>query len=212
VPPEPVRLSAFVSDAGQAFVKFFGESNNRAARSMSVWEEVASSGSHFACTYPRERRQRQVEDGALMFMGRMVKDPDDILIYGQAIGMCHVEGRDDASESDIAIRDWKERWPHYIRVHHAEFVAGNLGNGVSLNELMNALGSDAFLATQRNAAKGTGNTDPRRAYRQQAHVELSQKGISWLAERLQEAYYQHGKLGPDELATLDLPSSTEQQS
>jgi hypothetical protein len=39
---------------------------------------------------------------------------------------------------------------NYIRVHHAEFVAGTIGNGVSLNELMDELGQ-SFMATQRNA-------------------------------------------------------------
>ena len=70
-----------------------------------------------------------------------------------------------APPEDIARRRWKEKWPRYIRVHHAEFVAGTMANGISLNELMDTLGSDSFASTQRNATRGTGNTDPRRAYR-----------------------------------------------
>jgi PLD-like domain len=202
--PEPIELPVFVGDARQAFVKFFGESHNRASRSMAVLEEVSRSGSHLACTYPKGKRPRQVEDGALMFMGRMVKEPSDILIYGQAVGMRHVPGRDDASTADIALRPWKERWPHYVRVHHAEFVAGDLANGISLNELMNALQSNAFLATQRNVTKGKGNTDPRRAYMQKAAVELSPQARIWLSERLQCAFNLHGKLAPD--AILDCPA------
>jgi hypothetical protein len=106
----------------------------------------------------------------------------------------------------IALRPWKSIWPHYVRVHHAEFVAGTLANGISLNALMDALKSDAFLPTQRNAAKGEGNTDPRRAYSQQAAVELTQQALAWVNERLQLAFNQFGTLPAADLATLDWPT------
>jgi hypothetical protein len=206
LPVDPVEIPVQVEEAPQAFVKFFGTSTNRAERSMDVFEEVRRSGSHWACTYPKGKRPRGVQDGAILFMGRMVKDSNDILIYGRAIGMPHEPGRDDASADDIALRPWKMDWPHYVRVHHAEFLAGTLANGVSLNDLMDALQSDAFLPTQRNAAKGDGNTDPRRAYMQQAAVELTTQANAWLNERLQQAYLRHGKLAPATLSQLDWPT------
>lgn len=205
---DPVDLPPIVADAPQAFVKFFGESNNRATRSMSVFEEVRRSGCHRACTYPKGKRPRQVRDGAVMFMGRMVEDPNDIVIYGRAIGMNHVPGRDDATPDDIALRDWKVNWPHYVRVHHAEFVGGTLANGISLNALMQVLKSDAFVATQRNAANGSGNTNPRTAYRQQAAVQLTLAATAYLNAQLQGAYAEHGKLAPAELARLDWPEAS----
>ena len=127
-------------------------------------------------------------------------------IFGRAIAMKHDPVRDNASPEDIALRPWKEKWPRYIRVHQAEFVAGTMANGVSLNELMEALGSDSFTPTQRNAARGAGNTDPRRAYMQQAAVELSSQGLLWLGERLQEAFAEHGKVPQDTLDQLDWPT------
>ena len=45
---------------------------------------------------------------------------------GRAVGMKHQPGRDDATFADIECRPWKEKWPRYIRVHHAEFVAGTI--------------------------------------------------------------------------------------
>ena len=42
-PPPPIVLPAWVGEAGQAFVKFFGESNNRAQRSTRIIDEVDSS-------------------------------------------------------------------------------------------------------------------------------------------------------------------------
>lgn len=211
VSAEPIALPAWVGEAEQSFVKFFGESDKRAERTMTILEQVEASGCHWACTYPKGKRPRQVQDGAVMFMGRLVNDPNDILIYGRAVGMHHEPGRDDATDSDMQMRSWKEKWPHYLRVHHAEFLAGSLSNGVSLNELMHALKSNAFLPTQRNATRGQGNTDPRRAYMQQAAVELSPQGVTWLNERLQRAYAQHGKLSPTTLQQLDWPAMPSQE-
>ena len=90
-------------------------------------------------------------------MGRLTKKPHDIIVYGRAVGMRHVEGRDDATPEDISIRTWKKKWLHYVRVHHPEFVAGTLSNGVPLGALMDALKADTFISTQRHVATGKGN-------------------------------------------------------
>ena len=81
-----------------------------------------------------------------------------------------------------------------------------MANGVSVNELMARLGADSFLPTQRNSALGHGNTNPRKAYRQQAAVALSGEGFSWLSAQLQSAYDAHGILPRDSLKSLDWPT------
>ena len=194
-----------MADADQAFVKFLGEGHNRVPISYTTIEEIKESGCHWAVPYPAKRRPRSVKDGAVMFIARLTKEPD-IRIFGRAISIKHDPDRDNASPEDIALRPWKEKWPRYIRLHQAEFVAGTMANGVSLNELMEALESDSFTPTQRNAARGAGNTDPRRAYMQQAAVELSSQGLLWLGERLQEAFAEHGKVPQDTLDQLDWPA------
>ena len=138
-------------------------------------------------------------------MGRLVGKPADVLIYGQAIGMQHKPGRDDATPTDLQLRPWKSNFPHYVRVHHAEFLSGSLSNGISLNRLMKELKSDSFTSTQRNAAHGFGNTNPRNAYRQQASVELTSQAAVWLNQRFETACRKHGKLSPAELDMLDWP-------
>ena len=122
--------------------------------------------------------------------------------------MRYKPGRNDATPEDIALRAFKETWPRYIRVHRAEFVAGTMANGVSLNELMNKLGADSFASTQRNAESGAGNTEPRRVYLQQAAVVLSDEGRSWLSERLQAAFDTYGNVPQDMLDELDWPALT----
>lgn len=115
-------LPDLVAEAPQAFVKFFGTNSDRAEYSLPIIEEVKRAGCHWACSYSKGKRPRQVDDGAVMYMGRLVKDPDDIIIFGRAVAMKHKEVRDDASHTDKKLRDFKNKWPHYIRVHHAEFI------------------------------------------------------------------------------------------
>jgi hypothetical protein len=199
----PVSASVVYGQAEQAFVKLFGEAHNRAENSMPVIEEIRRSGSHWACTYPKGKRPRSVRDGAVLFMGRMVKEPNDILVYGRAIGSRHIPGRDDASARDIEIRPWKAKWPHYVRVHQGEFVDGELSSGVSLNWLMEQLGAHAFAATSRNVVRGFGNANPRKAYRQQAAVELTPEASAILAAAFDSALVRHGRIPTQTLADLD---------
>lgn len=202
--PPPVVISP-ITEPPQAFVKFFGEWNNRADRSMTVLSEVDRSLCQWACTYPKGKRPRQVEDEAVIFMGRMVRDPKDILIFGRATAMRHRAGQDDATPEDIKSRPWKAKWPHYIRVHHGEFLAGSLGNGVSLSELKKELRSGAFQSTKENLASGTGNTDPDHAYKQQPAVRLTKEAFDWLNFRLEEAFRRYGKLSTADLDRLEGP-------
>lgn len=204
--PSPINVHPpqFV-DAPQAFVKFLGESRDRVPLNCPTIEEVDRAGCHWALAYPAgSRRPTGVENGAVMFVSRLVKGPD-IQIFGRAVALRHEAGRDDATDADIARRIWKKRWPRYIRVHNAEFVAGTMQNGVALSELMDALGSDSFAPTQRNASKGEGNTNPRRSIMQKAHIKLSNEGFEWLNARLQNAFDTHGRLPDHDLGELDWP-------
>ncbi len=206
-PSSNVKIPPLFSEADQAFVKFLGQSRKRAPLSFQTIEEIDRAQCHWAVAYPEGKRPRAVADGALIFIARLVAEPNDIRIFGRAIGMRHVPGRDDATPEEVERREWKRIWPHYVRVHHADFVAGTLANAISLNELMDELGADAFASTQRNARRGKGNTNPRHAYLRQAAVELSAEGLAWLLDRLQAAFDAHGKVPQDELDALYTPSS-----
>ena len=206
-PPRPGTPQLF-ADPPQAFVKFLGDSANRVPACFPTLDEIDRAGCHWALSYPLNKRPRRVEDGAVIFIARLTDEPD-IRVFGRAIGMKHQEGRDDATPADIERRPGIERWPHYIRVHHAEFVAGTMANGVSLNELMDTLESDSFAPTQRNAAAGAGNRDPRRAYLRKPDVMLSADGLAWLGARLQAAFEAHGTVPPGVLAALHWPDPDE---
>ncbi len=191
-------------DRPQAFVKFLGQGHDRAPLSNTTLSEVDGSGCHWALPYPKNRRPRSVNDGAVMFISRLVDD-GDIRIYGRAIGLAYVQGRDDATDTDILVRDWKSHWPHYIRVHDAEFVDGTLENGVSLANLMDELGASCFATTARHAAIREGNTNPRLAIRRHPAVELSSAGAAWLTQQLEASFDTYGKISRANLRNLDWP-------
>jgi hypothetical protein len=206
VPPAPpIIRSPLVADARQGFVKFLGTSSDRVPLSFPTIKEVEAAGCHWAVCYPAKGRPAGVQDGAVIYISRLTRSPNDIRVFGRATGLRHLPGRDDATPEDIARRPWKQTWPRYIRVHHAEFVAGTMVNGVSLNALMEALGPDSFGPTQRNAARSQGNTDPRRAYRQKPAVELTGQGLAWLDDQLEVAFAAHGNVPADDLTKLDWP-------
>ena len=194
------------ADASQAFVKLLGLStaDGRVPLSYPTLEEVREGECHWAVCY--SKRPLQVRDDAVVFMGRLTRDPNDIRVFGRAIGMAYSPGRDDATADDIARCPWKAQWSRYIRVRHAEFVAGTVKNGISFDGMMDSLKSDSFASTQRNASLGKGNVNPRRAYLQQPAVALSDKGLSWLNGRLEAAFETYGKIPRDSLDTLGWPN------
>ena len=206
LPAPPHRsIPPVVADAPQAFVKFAGEANNRRSLDYPTIDEIKGGGCHLAVWYPKNKRPRKVKDGTVMFISRMTHGPNDMRIFGRALGMAYVERRDDASENDIAMRSWTENWNRCIRVYNAEFVDGTLENGVSLNKLMDTLGKDSFVSTQRRANRGVASVNPRRAYGQHPAVELSPEGYFWLNEQLQKSFDLHGKISEERLAQLDWP-------
>ncbi|HVO56002.1 MAG TPA: phospholipase D family protein [Solirubrobacterales bacterium] len=200
-----LQLPPLVAGNEEAFLKFFGESTNRADRDFAVFDELVSGGSHWACTYPKGKRPSSQGTGAVIYMGRLVHSPADTKIYGRAIAIAHEEGRDDASPADIERRPWKAKWPHYLRVHDPEFVAGTLENGPSLAAMMDQLGPGCFASTVSNAAAGHGNLNPRLSIRQQAGIRLAPEGLAWLNEHLERAFEQHGMIASAQFAQLDWP-------
>lgn len=203
----PVVLPPWVGESRQAFVKFHGTGEHRASPTERVLEEVRSAGCHRVLAYPKRKRPRQVEEGALMFIGVLARHPNDVRIIGRAIGMKHLDGRDDATKVDIRRRGWMSKWPHFVRVHHAEFLYGIVEDGVSLNELMDTLKADSFSSTQRNKGVRGANRNPRMAYRQRAAVELTNQARVWLSRRVEAAFRRHGILDLTS-AKLDWPAAS----
>ena len=140
-----------------------------------------------------------------MFIGHLVKQPHDTLIYGRAIAYAHQPGRDDASPAEIRRTSWKRDWCRYVRVRNAKFISGTLVNGVSLNELMDTFGADAFEPTHRNKRAGQGNTNPHKSLMRKAHICLTRRAAHWLNARLEQVFATHGRISQASLKSLYWP-------
>lgn len=189
-----VPTGAVLSYPNHAFVKFSGTGYDRADRSLSVADVVAESGCNWACTYPSSKHPRQVRDGDVLYMGFLVYGPDDIMIFGKAIGSQHRDEEDVATKAEKALRRWKEDWGNYVRVHDGRFVDATLEQGVSFRDMMAAMGSDSFASTQRNAIGRAGNTDPTLSYLRKPGMLLTDQSRAWLDERLEAALHLHGEV------------------
>jgi hypothetical protein len=205
IEPSPSEITPWTDTSRQVFVKFLGEGSNRAPISLDTVEVIDSSACHWALGYPTSQRPTGVEEGALMFIARLTNDPQDIRIFGRAIAMRHVPGRDDATPDDIKDLNWKAKWSRYIRVHDAEFLRGTLKNGISLYKMMEELGANSFLTTQRNANARSGNTDPRKAYSQKPAVQITSDAFAWLNGRLERAFARYGTISKVELDRTGWP-------
>lgn len=194
-----------VSGADRAFVKFLGEGHNRSMRTDDVLDEIRRSGAHWALGYPASKRPRQVQDGDAMFIARLVQVPNDIMVFGRAVGRRHIDDADVATEAEMRppIRAWKRQWPNYIRVTDARFVAGPLAHGVSLYEMIEQLGYRAFRSTLENRTRGRGNEDPYQAYRQAPQVQLTDEAKTWLSEALERRFQAHGAIPREELDRIE---------
>ncbi len=199
--PTPASLQTPVSEKPRSFVKLLGKSDNRMALDALTIDELALGDCHRVVAY--KKRPRRVKDGDVIFMGRLTKNPNDVRVFGWAIGNEHRPGKDEASSAEKMKMEWKKEWPYYIRVHSAEFVSGAMENGVSLYAMMAELEENAFETTRRNAANGNGNIDPRRAYGQRPDVQLSEEGAEWLYGRLRTALQTHGTISQHEIDKLE---------
>jgi len=196
--------SDLLRDRLQPIVKFLGDSSKRPPPSLRTLEELEESGCHRVLGYPKNRRPRSVKNGTTVFIARFVEG--DTRVFGRAVALRHEPGRDDAAPRDKRLRDWRSKWPHYIRVHHPEFVASTMENGVSLGEMMDALQADSFVPTQQNAERGDGsNTNPRLSVRRQAAARLTDRSCRWLSKRLQMAFETHGRIKESDFPKRDQP-------
>ena len=96
VAPPKIALPAPFTGAEQGFVKFLGRSDNRYPLSRRILEQLESGGCHWALTYPRGKRPRQVKDGDVMFIALLTDEPD-IRVFGRAVALKHEPDRDDAT-------------------------------------------------------------------------------------------------------------------
>lgn len=129
-----------------------------------------------------------------------------LLIFGSAIGWRHRDNEDVANAAELKARPWKENWANYVRVHSACFINAELGDGISMREMMTALGADSFRSTQDNAEAGSGNTEPFAAYLREPGMQLTDISRNWIDNRLEALLRRYGEVDLNKPARFRPPS------
>jgi hypothetical protein len=107
-----------------------------------------------------------------------------------------------ATSEERQDREWLDEFPFLVRVHHSVFIDGVLGDGISLNVLMDELGPDSFLRTQERAQAGEPDINPRLSLARKADVRLSPESFAWLTDKFEDAVLHHGQLAVSDIEAL----------
>jgi HKD family nuclease len=192
------------------FLKFLGTQDNRVTNNFEIAEEIKRSGCDSECAWPKGKRPRSINSNDVIFIARMLK-PRGYAIFGRAIAIKHVEGRDDATEEDIKVRPWRKIWPHYIRVFHPAFAEGQMRGCPTLDSLIDRFRERTFRSTYENSLAKRGNLDPFRAIRQKAAIELTTEAAVWLDQQLTDAILRTRQIGTNSRDGNDAKSGTKEE-
>jgi len=174
------------------FIKFFGNSENRVGLQFRSKDEIESAHCHYAVCFPNGKgRPRRYKNGDVVYMARMLHE-SNMAIFGKGIAIEHSDIRDIASSEEIKLRKWKNRWGIYIRVENTQFIDGIMADCPLTSQLVLDLGFESYQSTYLHHNWGVGNTDPLKAVRQQADVQLSSIGANWVESKFQEALITSG--------------------
>lgn len=176
------------------YIKFFGTANNRVSLSYSIRTEIDRALCHYACGFSKNKKPRQIQDGDIIYMARMTREPWDYAIFGKAVAKKFVDVRDQATQGEILERPWKANWPIYLRVTNPVFIDGSLGDCVLLYDLIKALDYESFPSTKARYISGERNINPSKSLSQQAYVKLTTAAVEWLEPKFHEALTRIGKV------------------
>lgn len=185
-----------LENAENYFCKFSASSSDRPSGTKLVEDWIKDCDFTIGGFYPKNKRPRIVRDGDVMFPAVLCADPRDIFVIGRAYALKYVEGDDDATETDKAAqyKDWKNKWPHFIRFRDGEYLDGAISAGVSLNALMAKFGSDSFVTSRVRAKKDSGFA-PQKSLRQQAAVRVTYEAAQWINAQLDARFLSLGTVG-----------------
>lgn len=184
------------------YVKFFGTAQNRVPLTFAVREEIDRALCHYACGFSKNKKPRQIQSGDIIYMARMTYNPYDYAIFGKAEAIKFVDGRDRATEEEIAERPWKKDWLIYLRLENPVFIDGTMNDCVLLYDLIKALDYESFPSTQWRYESGERNINPYKSLSQQAYVKLTTKAVEWLEPKFQEALNHVGQVDDSFISNL----------
>lgn len=185
------------------YVKFFGKGDEKEPYSYSVRDYINDSGSHYALSFPKNKRPRQVKTGDIIFIACMVHSPSDYAIFGRAEAIQHDDKRDNATPEEIKRRSWKEQWPAYLRTTNGVFIDGRMEDCPMLwKDVLNKFGSRIFEETRKHVEAGEKDIEPKHSVMRKAYIRLSEEAACWLDKEFQAALTKKGAIDREYLDSL----------
>lgn len=167
------------------WLKFAGEGNNRLAgdQPFSLTDVTENGRTLYLSNYP--------------FRARAVKDGDEVYLAGLTtdkkgknqpviIGRGHLAGfreQNMASEEMLRQYPWMDRYPWYCVITDCEVIDAPLKEGVPMDMIWDALGSDTYLAS---FGRGEDSAAVERKHYQKAHMRLSGNAKQYIDKKLDQ--------------------------
>jgi hypothetical protein len=185
------------------YLKFFGADNARVGRDYLVVDEISRAESHCVAGFSRKRKPTVFEPNDIMYLARMVKHPNDYVVFGKGIVADSFQlPRDQATPDDTLRIPFRKRWPYYLQLVDTVFINGNLHNGITIGSLIKVHGYNSFLRTQNwtNTGKSI-----KRAFSNQAYVELTDEVANWLNGEFEFKLQENGGVDEEMLIHIQRP-------
>ncbi len=192
----------------RAYLKFFGTDDKRFFRQQTIRSEIIRSRCHCVAGFSPRRMPVQFAPGDILFLGRMVKAPDDYVVFGRAVVLDQFRlPRDQATAKDIIDVPFRKDWPYYLRINSTRFIEGNLENGVTIAELIDTLGYESFARSKVRYAQGDRGFSIRTLFSHQSHMELTGASLKWLETRFSEQIDKYGNVEKGFLDSIPKPEN-----
>ena len=189
-----------------SYLKFFGSDDSREPRTYSIQAEIQRAESHCVAGFSENRKPIVFHKDDIIFMGRMVKEPNDYIIFGRGIVACEFQlTRDHATLEDIKRCPFREKWPFYLRLADTIFINGSLHNGVAIESLIEKFSCNSFTRTRQWFENDKRNFSIRTAFANQSYVELTNEASGWLNEVFKSRLEKFGRVDEAFLKMLPRP-------
>ncbi|HEY8780518.1 MAG TPA: phospholipase D family protein [Mucilaginibacter sp.] len=177
------------------YIKFLGTGHDRVSLDFTSKQEIERALCHYACGFSKHKKPKQFNEGDIIYLARMIHNPTDYAIFGKAEAIKFMDGRDEATSSEIIERPWKAIWPIYLRVKNPVFINGIMGDCVLLYDIIKKLDYESFESTKkRYEIYGERQINPYRSLSQQAYVKLTKKAVEWLEPKFQQSLKNVGQV------------------
>lgn len=167
------------------WLKFAGEGNNRLAgdQPFSLTDVTENGRTLYLSNYPF--RARAVKDGDEVYLAGLTTDKkgkNQPVIIGRG-HLAAFREQNMASEAMLRQYPWMDRYPWYCVITDCEVIDAPLKEGVPMDMIWDALGSDTYLAS---FGRGEDSAAVERKHYQKAHMRLSGNAKQYIDKKLDQ--------------------------